>query len=52
MAGFRGKRKKTCYFSDNKIEKIDWTNVELLKKFGLCAENIIAKTKEAVKLKK
>ena len=26
--------------------------VELLKKFGLCAENIIAKTKEAVKLKK
>lgn len=26
--------------------------VELLKKFGLCAENIVAKTKEAVKLKK
>lgn len=25
--------------------------VELLKKFGLCAENIVAKTKEAVKLK-
>ena len=26
--------------------------VELLKKFGLCAENVVAKTKEAVKLKK
>lgn len=26
--------------------------VELLKKFGLCAENIVVKTKEAVKLKK
>ena len=33
MAAFRQKRKKTCYFTDNKIEKIDWTNVELLKKF-------------------
>ena len=30
---FRGKRKKTCYFTDNKIEKIDWTNVEILRKF-------------------
>ena len=30
---FRGKRKKTCYFTDNKIEKIDWTNVEVLRKF-------------------
>ncbi len=33
MPGFRGRKKKTCYFSDNKIEKIDWTNAELLKKF-------------------
>ena len=30
---FRGKRKKTCYFTDNKIEKIDRTNVEILRKF-------------------
>ena len=33
MAGFRGKRKKSCYFSDNKIEKIDWTDFDLLKRF-------------------
>lgn len=33
MAGFRAKRKKTCYFTDNKIEKIDWTNADLLRKF-------------------
>lgn len=26
--------------------------VDLLKEFGLCAENIVAKVKEAVKLKK
>ena len=32
MAGFR-KRKKTCYFTDNKVEKIDWTNYELLRRF-------------------
>ena len=32
MAGFR-KRKKTCYFTDNKVEKIDWTDYELLRKF-------------------
>ena len=25
--------KKTCYFTDNKIEKIDWKDVDLLKKF-------------------
>ena len=31
MAGFRAKRKKTCYFTDNKVEKIDWTNYELLR---------------------
>lgn len=33
MAGFRAKRKKSCYFTDNKIEKIDWTDYELLKRF-------------------
>ena len=32
MAGFR-KRKKTCYFTDNKVQKIDWTDYELLRKF-------------------
>ena len=32
MAQFK-KRKKTCYFTDNKIEKIDWKDVDLLKKF-------------------
>ena len=30
--GFR-RRKKVCYFTDNKIEKIDWTDYELLKRF-------------------
>ena len=29
MAGFRPKRKKTCYFTDHKVEKIDWTDVDL-----------------------
>ena len=33
MAGFRAKRKKSCYFTDNKVEKIDWTDYELLRKF-------------------
>ncbi|MDD3382081.1 MAG: 30S ribosomal protein S18 [Bacilli bacterium] len=33
MAYFRAKRKKTCYFTDNKVEKIDFTDYELLKKF-------------------
>ena len=32
MAQFK-KRKKTCYFTDNKIEHIDWKDVDLLKKF-------------------
>ncbi len=27
------KRKKTCYFTDNKVKKIDWTDYELLKRF-------------------
>ncbi|HNZ49960.1 MAG TPA: 30S ribosomal protein S18 [Bacilli bacterium] len=33
MANYRMKRKKTCYFTDNKVEKIDWTDYELLKRF-------------------
>ncbi|MDD3106348.1 MAG: 30S ribosomal protein S18 [Bacilli bacterium] len=33
MANFRMKRKKTCYFTDNKVKKIDWTDYELLKRF-------------------
>ncbi|HHU56131.1 MAG TPA: 30S ribosomal protein S18 [Acholeplasmataceae bacterium] len=32
MAGYR-RRKKVCYFTENKIEKIDFTNYELLKRF-------------------
>lgn len=32
MAQFR-RRKKTCYFTDNKIEKIDWKDVDVLRKF-------------------
>lgn len=32
MAIYR-KRKKTCYFTDNKIQKIDWKDADLLKKF-------------------
>ena len=32
MATFR-KRKKTCYFTDNKVEKIDWKDADLLKRF-------------------
>lgn len=31
--GRRHKRKKVCYFTVNKIEKIDYKDVELLKKF-------------------
>ncbi|MBO7078565.1 MAG: 30S ribosomal protein S18 [Bacilli bacterium] len=30
---FRAKRKKSCYFTDNKVEKIDWTDYELLRRF-------------------
>jgi small subunit ribosomal protein S18 len=33
MPGYRQRRKKTCYFTDNKIEKIDWTDYELLRRF-------------------
>ena len=32
MATFK-KRKKVCYFTENKIEKIDWKDADLLKKF-------------------
>lgn len=31
--GRRGKRRKVCYFTVNKIEKIDYKDVDLLKKF-------------------
>ncbi len=31
--GFRKKRKKRCYFTDNKITYIDYKNVDLLKRF-------------------
>ena len=30
---FRKKRKKRCYFTDNKITYIDYKNVDLLKRF-------------------
>jgi len=30
---FRKKRKKRCYFTDNKITYIDYKNIELLKRF-------------------
>jgi len=33
MAYMHTKRKKTCYFTDHKIEKIDFTDFELLKKY-------------------
>lgn len=29
----RGRRKKTCYFTENKIDYIDYKDVDLLKKF-------------------
>jgi small subunit ribosomal protein S18 len=29
----RGKRKKVCYFTVNKIKTIDYKNIDLLKKF-------------------
>ena len=32
MATFR-KRKKTCDFTDDKVEKIDWKDADLLKRF-------------------
>ena len=30
---FRKRRKKRCYFTDNKISYIDYKNIELLKRF-------------------
>lgn len=30
---FKKRRKKSCYFTDNKIEYIDFKNVDMLKKF-------------------
>jgi small subunit ribosomal protein S18 len=31
--GRRGKRRKVCYFTVNKIEKIDYKDIDVLKKF-------------------
>lgn len=33
MPGFHPRKKKVCYFTEHNIEKIDWTDVELLRKF-------------------
>ena len=33
MKGFRARRKKSCYFTDNKVKTIDWTDYELLRRF-------------------
>ncbi len=33
MANYRARRRKSCYFTDNKVEKIDWTDHELLRRF-------------------
>lgn len=33
MAGYRNRRRKSCYFTDNKVETIDWTDFELLRRF-------------------
>ena len=33
MAGYRNRRRKSCYFTDNKVEKIDWTDYDLLRRF-------------------
>ena len=30
---FRKRRKKSCYFTDNKVQYIDYKNVELLRRF-------------------
>ena len=30
---FRKRRKKRCYFTDNKISYIDYKNIEMLKRF-------------------
>ncbi len=30
---FRKKRKKRCYFTDNKVTYIDYKNIDLLKRF-------------------
>ncbi len=32
MAIFK-KRKKSCYFTENHVEKIDWKDADLLKRF-------------------
>lgn len=30
---FRKRRKKSCYFTDNKVQYIDYKNVDLLRRF-------------------
>ena len=30
---FRARKRKSCYFTDNKIKVIDWTDYKLLEKF-------------------
>jgi len=32
MSGYR-RRKKVCYFTENKVEQIDWKDYELLRRF-------------------
>ena len=32
MAVFK-KRRKTCYFTDNKVQKIDWKDADLLRHY-------------------
>lgn len=33
MAEYRSRRRKSCYFTDNKIAKIDWLDYKLLERF-------------------
>lgn len=33
MANFHPKRKKSCYFTEHNVEKIDFTDYELLKRY-------------------
>ena len=40
---FRKRRKKRCYFTDNKISYIDYKNIELLKRFISYRGKILSK---------
>ena len=33
MTVFKRGRKKVCYFTENKVQKIDWKDADLLKRF-------------------